>query len=63
MSSWKPKAKRKGKKRMQIITKLQMSDGRIVTDPEEVNRLLRADGFTVDEHGNVGLIDRLRYKQ
>ena len=62
MSSWKPKAKRTGKKRMQI-TKLKMTDGRIVTDPEEINRLLRADGFTVDEVGNVGLSDRLRYKQ
>lgn len=45
------------------ITQLRMSTGRVVTDPEEINRLLRADGFTVDENGKVGLSERLKRPQ
>jgi len=55
------KLHRKPKKQRQVITQLKMSDGRIVTDPAEIVRLLRADGFTVDEAtGKIGLTDRLR---
>jgi hypothetical protein len=49
------------------ITKLLVADEagnqREVTNPEEINRFLRQDGFTVDEFGNVGLSDRLKFKQ
>ena len=60
MSGFRPKAKKPKGDRMRI-TQLKMSDGRIVTDPDEVVRLLRADGFTVDENtGNIGLGPKLR---
>ena len=48
------------KDRRMRITSLKMSDGRIVTDPAEINRLLIADGFTVDEDGKIGLGPKLR---
>jgi len=53
----KKKAKRVNATR---ITRLTMSSGRVVTDPDEIVRLLRADGFTVDElTGKVGLTQSL----
>lgn len=59
MSGWRPgKKPKKGKTR---ITELKMSSGRIVTDPEEIVRLLKHDGFTVnDETGEIGLGPKLR---
>lgn len=62
MSGWRPgKKKRLDPKAPMRITELKMSSGRIVTDPEEINRLLKADGFTVDEEtGKVGLGPKLR---
>lgn len=60
MSGFRPK-RRPGKKDRMKITSLKMEDGRIVTDPAEVNRLLRLNGFTVDdETGAVGLGPKLR---
>ena len=58
MSGFRPgkKAKKKGTR----ITSLKMSSGRVVTDPDEIVRLLKADGFTVDEFGNIGLGPKLR---
>ena len=41
--------RKREKSKPMVITQLKMSDGRIVTDPVEVRRLLRADGFIVDE--------------
>jgi hypothetical protein len=59
MSGFRPK-RPKSKERMRI-TSLKLEDGRIVTDPAEVNRLLRLNGFTVDdETGAVGLGPNLR---
>lgn len=42
------------------ITSLKMSSGRVVTDPDEINRLLKQDGFEVDEQGKVTLGPRLQ---
>lgn len=42
------------------ITHLKMSSGRVVTDPDEIQRLLKAEGFTISEGGRLGLSDRLR---
>jgi len=55
MSGFRPKGRKARKERMRI-TELKMADGRTVTDPAEVVRLLRADGFTVDEEtGAIGI--------
>jgi hypothetical protein len=54
-----PKIK-KPKERVRI-TSVKLADGRVVTDPAEVNRLLRLNGFTVDdETGAVGLTHNLK---
>ena len=54
MSWFRPGKKRK-KQRMRI-TELKMADGRTITDPAEVVKALRADGFTVDEEtGAIGI--------
>jgi hypothetical protein len=51
----KPKSKPPGKKRKQI-THLFLDDGSTVTDPAEIERLLKANGFAVDElTGAVGV--------
>jgi len=56
------KLKKKAKRiNAKTITSLKMTDGRVVTDPAEIVRLLRADGFTVDElTGKLGLTHGLR---
>jgi hypothetical protein len=43
-----------------VITSLKMSNGRVVTDPHEINELLIADGFTIDEDGKLGVGPKLR---
>lgn len=60
--SERPKFKLPAKKaKRQVITALKLEDGREVTDPEEINRLLRLNGFTVDPlTGAVGLTNDLR---
>lgn len=61
MGRIKLRGENKAKKERMRITALKMSDGRTVTDPVEVVRLLRADGFTVDEEtGSIGLGPKLR---
>jgi hypothetical protein len=59
VSGFRPKGRRAKKERMRI-TSLKMADGRIVTDSAELVRLLKADGFTVDEFGNIGMGPKLR---
>lgn len=55
---------KKPKKQRHRIAQLRMSSGRIVTDPAEIRRLLRAEGFTVDETtGRLGLGERLKRPQ
>lgn len=44
------KAKRPPRRR---ITHLELSSGRIVTDPDEIRVLLAREGLVVDRHGNV----------
>ena len=45
------------------ITELTLADGTVVTDPAEINRLLRVNGFTVDDAtGNVGVSPELQSK-
>lgn len=41
------------KRERRVITALKMSTGREVTDPEEIRRLLIADGFILDEKGRL----------
>lgn len=53
----------KKKPARKTITKLTMSDGRIVTDPVEIDRLLRLNGFTVADDGRVGLGEGLKRPQ
>lgn len=56
--------KRKPPKERVRITSVKLEDGRVVTDPTEVNRLLRLNGFTVDpETGAVGLGEGLKRPQ
>jgi hypothetical protein len=48
------------RKKSEQITALYLEGGEVVTDPAEINRLLRRDGFTVDElTGEVGVTQRL----
>lgn len=54
-------ARKKAKKLdSRTITHLKMSSGRVVTDPDEIQRLLKAEGFTIGDGGRLGLSDRLR---
>jgi hypothetical protein len=44
------KLKVRGKKpERHVITKLYMENGRVVTDPAEIQRLLKKDGFEIDD--------------
>ena len=54
------KLKKKKKPVMHEIGYLKMSSGRIVTDPDEINRLLKAEGFTISEGGKLGIGPKLR---
>lgn len=58
------KLRPKKKPKSRTITRLTMSSGRVVTDPAEIQRLLRAEGFTVDgDTGRLGLSERLKRPQ
>jgi hypothetical protein len=56
------KIKKRDRERKRI-TFLKMADGSIVRDPKEIVRLLRANGFTVDDDGRLGLTEGLKRPQ
>lgn len=64
MSMPRPKGRKpsKGRNRItKLLVRNESGQEREVTDPAEIVRLLRADGFTVDdETGAIGLGPKLR---
>ena len=64
MSMPRPKGRKppKGKNRItKLLVRNESGQEREVTDPDEIVRLLKADGFTVDEEtGAIGLGPTLR---